>query len=87
MRKTALSLLCILTLLFSVTSFCVSAQTVTKDGLKAELELSSDEISSNEELNVILTVKNVTSKKIKDIRAEVLIPDGFSIVSGKNSKK
>lgn len=87
MRKTALSFICILTLLFSVTSFCVSAQTVTKGGLKAELELSSDEISAKEELNVILTVKNVTSKKIKDIRAEVLIPDGFSIVSGKNSKK
>lgn len=87
MKKILLSLICILSLLLSFTSFSVSAETVTKDGLKAELTLSSDELSAKEELHVCLTVKNVTSKKIKDIRAEVLIPDGFSIVSGKNTQK
>ena len=83
MRKIV-SFLFVLTLLFNLTAVFVSAQTVTKDGLKAELVLSDDELSADKELDVRLTVKNVTKKKIKNIRAEILIPDGFSVVSGKN---
>ena len=86
MRKI-ISLLCILTVLLSLTSFYVSAKTVTKDGLKAELVLSSDEISGDKEFQARLTVKNVTSKKIKNIYAEIIIPDGFSVVTGKNLQK
>ncbi len=82
--------LTIITLLVTVASFltvCAQAETLTKDGITAELYTEKESYAPGETITAVLTVKNTNSFAVRDLSLELFIPEGLTLQNSAETRK
>ena len=74
-----LSFVFVVSTFMTITVFAAEAE---QNGLVATLTFDKSEYAANEDVNVMLTVKNNNSYAVKDIQTEITLPDGVTLKDG-----